>query len=554
MSADTNTLPTDAKQSTLDVAGVHLPRDVDGLQSDASCHFLRILGDANAAVVTHTGDGCEVELTIGDGCPLSRGTTIARDAWADAKSLPMYYRGAQVGELLHDADLDETATNHLSEFLSHYTIALVNLKLNSEALSTTEHYCASLQAFEEGVVLFQERDPFAVGARFLSLLNSLLGTQFGALYVLQNIGDPSSELQLQQLQGLPEAMLEELRTADGDWWPPSMVQHSAGILARNPETGEFDGLSADGLPPAMTNVVHCALRYHGVCVGVALAFNVEATGKSLELKLERARRLGELGAALFHRLSLEHDALKTQEISTQLSIAATIQGRLIPAAAPDSDTMKCAFESVPAQFVGGDYIDLLLDEDSGFHAIVADVSGHGINSALLMASCRAAYRAECKRARPDEVLAKLNTEINQEVGDTGMFITAAALHFSKDGRQLCYASAGHNPLLVYRAATETIDELDSTGPSLGMFPGMDYGCVDLTLNAGDVVLLYTDGIVEATDPKDEMFDDERLHAALRESAQGSPDEILECVRQRLSEFLDGNKCDDDVSISVIKIT
>ncbi|MCA8941009.1 MAG: serine/threonine-protein phosphatase, partial [Planctomycetes bacterium] len=273
--------------------------------------------------------------------------------------------------------------------------------------------------------------------------------------------------------------------------------------------------------------------------------------KSIDLRLERARRLGELGAALFHRLCLEGDALKTREMETQLSIAATIQSRLIPTQPPQSETLTFSWQSNPADYVGGDYLDLLDDSNGTVHAIIADVSGHGINSALLMASCRAAYRADCRRVEPGKLMEILNNEVHNEVGDTGMFITAASLKLADDGT-CTYASAGHNPLFLFRAATKTVEQLDSTGPSLGFFPGMEFGTESILLEPGDCLLLYTDGIVEATNAQGEMFGEVRLADALIEHADKNADSILWEIHVAMHKFLDTAKCDDDVSSAVIK--
>ena len=172
---------------------------------------------------------------------------------------------------------------------------------------------------------------------------------------------------------------------------------------------------------------------------------------------------------------------------------------------------------------------------------------------MLMSSFRSFYRAEAPLLEPHHLLASLNKEVAHEVGTTGMFITAAAFRISEDGQSLSYAGAGHNPVYLYRARGDSIEELESQGPPLGYMSSPTYEVSDVALYPGDVLVLYTDGIVEATDRGEEMFGEERFKSCIATKAHSSADDILEGIFAELAEFTGRHSQQDDVSVSVLKI-
>ncbi len=544
------------------LAGLHIPRKAEELHQ-ALVHEVRgVLPDASFAVLLY-GDspGCSsVEVAEGPQCPLERGQTAGIEEWGVPveQTLRLTYRGQVLGELqfAYASDepraLDEPRRRELEAILTHYAVALVNLTLTGEAQQSTELYCASLQALEEAVVLFQEEDPDTITARFLGLCTNMMGATAGALYVLEEVGNPDSELRLTQVLGIPDHLLTAIQAASGNTWPHSFLQEPNRFVQRA-EDPTMGGMDPEVIPDVLQTMVVTTLQYHGVVAGLCLLFSVTASGESLDLKMSSLRRLGELGAAILHRLNLEAISLKNRELETQLQIASTIQARLLPTSAPHCPHLECAWRSQTAQYIGGDYLDLLNGEGGHTFAVIADVSGHGVNSALLMSSFHSFYRAEAPLLEPHRLLARLNREVTHEVGSTGMFITAIAFRIQEDARSLSYSGAGHNPVFLYRADGGSIENLESHGPPLGFVESADYQHSQAHLNPGDVMVLYTDGIVEATDQSGEMFGEERLKSCIARTARSSAKDILEELFSELIQFTGQDAHEDDVSVSVLKI-
>jgi serine phosphatase RsbU (regulator of sigma subunit) len=537
------------------MANLHACRTPAELGERLAEELLRLQPNLSAALclASDRGPQWRVERQFGD-CPWAAGSEVDRRPWqAACTSLPVRYQNHELGALVVDADLTAAERELLAALLTHYGVALVNLTLHAESKQATEHYCASLQALEEGIVLFQEEESDAVLARLLSLSTSMMHAMAGGLYVLRDIGRPDSGLQLAQALGIPEPMLHDFQGPDGAAWPDCLVGQPAQFLTRGDDPdAPLAGIDPYRTPPILTNVVVVPLRYHGVDAGLCVLFNAAVEADSASERLSRVQSLGQLGAALLHRLQLEAVAAHNRAIARELQIAETIQRRLLPTKSPDTDEYTFAWRSIAAQYIGGDYVDLLHTDDGTIHATVADVSGHGINSALLMSSFRGAYRGDAPWHQPAELARKLNREVAHEVGSTGMFITTALLRIAADTRQVTITSAGHNPVLHYRAASQDIVGIDSHGPPLGFVEDATFEQQQIVLADGDVLLSYTDGVTEATDENLDMFGEERLKALLLRHAAASPHDLVEAIQADLCGFTGRERCDDDVSILVVK--
>lgn len=534
---------------------IHEPRTLGALRALVDGLLAQIMPAASVAVLVDdgTGPGCAVELARGRACPLHVGSRVARDAWQSEglQRIAMSFAGMPIGEMLVLDVGGPEPRPWLGSFVDHYAAALAKLELDIAAHAAVDDYCAGLQAFQEGVVLFQEKDRDVTTARFLQLASSLLQAPHGALLTYARVGDADSALRLDQVLGVPETLITAMLDQQEGKWPRSQVDDGPRVHMRGEPA--FPRLPQDGPGALVDNVVTCPLTYHGITAGVAVFFNVDAEDGRLALKMSTLRSLGELGAALLHRIQLEQEAVFAKGLETQIAVAAAIQARLLPERAPNNPRWSYAWSSQPSQSIGGDYLDLFDGDGDTVLAIVADVSGHGINSALLAASTRAHYRALASHSAPGDVLARLNDELHREVGATGMFVTAVAMSLAANARAVRMSSAGHNPVLLLRAARRSVTWIDANGPPLGFVSGADYSNTDLELAPGDILLLYSDGITEATDANDDMFGEERLAQHLVAMADQDPRAILDDLLAAVDAFVGGSNRADDVSVAVFKV-
>ncbi|MBL8737352.1 MAG: SpoIIE family protein phosphatase [Planctomycetes bacterium] len=538
------------------LADLHACRTMDDLDREFLAGVHALLPGVGAAVclVDDAPDRFRVAATSAVDCPLQgRAFAVAAD-WplAEGQRLPIRYRNHFLGELWLWSVPEGEELRLLGSALAHYGTALVNLTLNRETRQATEDYCASLQALEEGIVLFQEEDPAAITARILCLATSMAQSAAGALYVLDEVGNPESGLRLEQVLGIPDSLIAGFRSVDGRPWPACLLEAPAQLAERHTD-GSLAELAPECVPPILQQMIVLPLRYHGVVAGLCLLLNPAEDGKQSRDHLGRLQSLGQLAAALLHRLRLEQQSASSHRIERELQIAETIQQRLLPDGPPRTEAYDFAWRTIAAKNIGGDYLDVLAGDDGTIHAVIADASGHGINSALLMSSFRSNYRGQVMWQEPQDLVGDLNGEVVKEVGPTGMFITAQMLDFDLAGTRLRVCTAGHCPLMIYRAVDGRIDCLPGNGPPLGFVEGIAFDTNETDLARGDVVVAFTDGISEATNADLDMFEESRLQAVVRQHADRPAAAIVDAVVRSLSEFTGRVRYEDDVSLLVVKV-
>lgn len=247
-------------------------------------------------------------------------------------------------------------------------------------------------------------------------------------------------------------------------------------------------------------------------------------------------------------------ARKTAELGKELSLAREIQRQILPAAALELSGFDVAAEYRACGAVGGDYFDYVPLADGRQMVVVADVSGHNLASGMMMVSARAMLRTLASvRSEPAQVFDQLAASMYEDLTRTERFLTAAAVALRGSDRTVEYVSAGHNDLLVYRAATDRVEPIASESTILGFLADPGYESRHLLLAPGDCLLMFTDGITEAMDEHEQMFGDERLAALLAQLAPGRTARgIVDGVMHEFDRFRRGRLGLDDVTLVVIR--
>ncbi len=250
---------------------------------------------------------------------------------------------------------------------------------------------------------------------------------------------------------------------------------------------------------------------------------------------------------------LEHEVQRAR-VEEELAIARRLQTSLLPRE-PKVDGLELAAAMVPAELVGGDYYDVL-PTDAGAWIAIGDVSGHGLNAGLIMMmaqSAVAAIRATNEDASPSEALAILNDLLFDNIGnrlERDEYVTMTLLHYRSDG-QIVFSGA-HQDMLVRRAATGDVERLPTPGTWLGLRREIRSINVDSTfsLEEGDLLVLYTDGITEAMNDHGEQFGMARLCDVIRDSSDDTPEAVRDLVLRAVDKW--SRHRDDDTTIVVAR--
>ena len=299
---------------------------------------------------------------------------------------------------------------------------------------------------------------------------------------------------------------------------------------------------------------HTPITIEGKPVGVLSVFSRTKKGIFTDEVIELLKSLsGQVGITL--RNALQTDKLiKAKGHEKELQIAKAIQLGLLPTCALEIPGISLAGTCIPAREVGGDYYDYISRGPAALDLVIADVSGHNVGAALLMAEVRTFIQAEAKNLRnPGDMLCTLNEFLFEDLTRAELFITVFYLTYDASMQELSFANGGHNRPMVWRSGTQSCEWLDAEGLILGVMRNVDYEKKQVPLYPGDILLLYTDGITEAANPDKEMFGEDRLFSLFKQCHTLPPQQIIDSLLKQVRSFTGNHTLVDDVSLVVMKL-
>jgi PAS domain S-box-containing protein len=267
-----------------------------------------------------------------------------------------------------------------------------------------------------------------------------------------------------------------------------------------------------------------------------------------QLNKDLERRVAERTEQLKSAMAKQQEVAQQRErIEQELRVARLIQHTLLPKSLPQLEGHQMAVYYQPAREVGGDFYDFLRLPDGRLGLIVGDVSGKGVPAAIVMAITRTMLRAAYHLGSPGEILKQVNDNLFPDI-PPNMFVTClAALLDSRTGR-LQYANAGHD--LPYVRHSAGVSELRATGMPLGLMPDMSYEEKEITLQPGESILLYSDGLVEAHSPQREMFGFPRMQRYVGAYPEGAA--LIDSLLAELEQFT-GEEWEQEDDITLLTL-
>jgi len=281
-----------------------------------------------------------------------------------------------------------------------------------------------------------------------------------------------------------------------------------------------------------------------------------------EMDIDASTEIGEIARAFSDITSKFRDSQKNlvdqERLKREMQVAQEIQQTLLPMEFPVLEGYELAAYYEAAKEVGGDYYDFVEVDKDTLGIAVADVSGKGVPGSLVMTMIRTALRTEARSLKDAaEVLARVNAFVSNDI-KKGMFVTVFYLIIDSKKRSLNYASAGHNPMILYRGSTKQTYYLNPKGFPIGVqLPEENYfrnyiESDTIQLNKDDILLLYTDGITEAMNPRRELFGEERLQKVLHDYGHLSAEPFVEKLKDAIYSFTEGAPQYDDITLVAIK--
>jgi sigma-B regulation protein RsbU (phosphoserine phosphatase) len=256
---------------------------------------------------------------------------------------------------------------------------------------------------------------------------------------------------------------------------------------------------------------------------------------------------------LMLRAAHEQIAQQLQAINIELEMARQIQLSILPRSTPKLAGLDIVARYIPMTSVAGDFYDFITVDEKHVGILIADVSGHGLPSALIASMLQVALTAQVAHASdPARVLSGLNQALCGKFEQN--FVTAAYVFVDLEKREITYAGAGHPPLLFRSKSSGKVSEVLENGLFLGMFPEATFTCLRLPIEAGDRGILYTDGIAETKNPAQEEFGTARIKQFIEKSHRLPVDHFAEGLLEELSRWSEqpqGQGQQDDITVLTI---
>ena len=287
---------------------------------------------------------------------------------------------------------------------------------------------------------------------------------------------------------------------------------------------------------------------------VALSQNLAELGLRPGPRVPESFALLVLVSCVGYALAVRVGRRETQlaALERELEVARDIQSSLLPLRMPEVAGLDLAARYIPLSAVAGDFYDVIPEGETGVSVIVADVTGHGVPAALVASIMKVACATAAEElADPSHALARVNRLLCQTAADR--YVTAAWLNIDALNRRFVYGAAGHPPLLIWRGASHSVESVAENGLLLGLMPDAPYSQAQGVLERGDRLLLYTDGVIEASGPGGEHFEQSRLEAAIAEGVGLDADAFASHLSRRLCEWHGADPFGDDVTFVVVDV-
>ena len=285
--------------------------------------------------------------------------------------------------------------------------------------------------------------------------------------------------------------------------------------------------------------------------GIIYADSPLAEGRFTEDHLKVLTTLASVAAIRVENARLMEERIERERLEREQQVASEIQHRFLPAAAPQVAGYELQGISFPCYEIGGDYYDFIERTNGRLVVALGDVSGKGTAAALLMSSLHAAIHAQ---ADIHDSLVKTISAVNRYLVESippNRFVTLFYAELDPEKGSLSFLNSGHNPPLIVHAGG-TMEQLAAGGLPLGIMPNADFREGRTRLHPGDVLVIYSDGVTEAVNPKGEEFGPTRLYEVVARNIDSSAAGIRDRIEAALTKFCQGTPAADDITLVIVK--
>lgn len=302
----------------------------------------------------------------------------------------------------------------------------------------------------------------------------------------------------------------------------------------------------------ITSIMVFPLLFKEQVLGV-ISFCNKEEGNFTQNDYNLAGTLAEQAAIIVNNFRFYNELVSKQRDEKELEIAATIQGNLLPKEVPTVEGLDLFLFSKPAKGVGGDYYDIMKYDENKVAVIIADVAGKGVPAALVMVMIRTILKNILRpEFSPVKIVRFLNRFLCRE-STKDRYSTFSFLMLDLETHTLTFTNAGHSPLNIYKAAKHDFIEVDTPGFPIGIDENQKYEQIEIDVDHGDIIVMYTDGVNEAMNESNEQFTTARILGIIKDNDQSGADELGNTIIERINDFIGTQEQHDDMSLIVVKV-
>jgi len=363
--------------------------------------------------------------------------------------------------------------------------------------------------------------------------------------------DPAGELVFRVARGMDHETIEEPEFQVSRTIVQQVAESGQPLLTSNAQDDFASRASVINLK--LRSILCVPLQHKGIDLGLIYVDNRIQNDIFTAAELELLSAVAASAAAAIENARLYEIAIEKGRMERELQVAQQVQSSLMPGQVPQVEGWDIAAYWNSAREVSGDFYDFFRRQNGHLGIVVADVVDKGVPAALFMAFSRTTLRASLARPlSPAESIAETNRLICADDA-YGMYLTLAYVEVEAGSPHLTYVNAGHPPPLMCTPGQPGIVPLERTGKLIGVLEDIEYRHKQVEVEAGSFIVLYTDGVTEATNLGGEEFGEQRLKDLLLESqTSASAEDLLRAITDALDDFRSKAKQSDDITLVVLR--
>ncbi len=494
----------------------------------------------------------------------------------DLKSLvifPLLAHGEVLGAILVDCQSDRAEFEEerlaMLQGIAHQTAAAIENTQLLEARQEDAYVSAALLQVAQAVASFNDLDDIL--SAVVRITPMLVGVEWCIIFLWEEAQANYRPAQAYGITRSDEAALLAQRYASDDFPLLDAVREGQGIVTLDgfSDWGDLipSGFAGDFVAWLRTAIVSPSVRQveretHSVLalplsvrsdvLGVMLVEESAPSSRFREMRVEIIAGIAQQAALAIQNDWLKQEMAEREQLERELQLAREIQRTFMPNQVPRLNGWELVFTWRAARQVAGDFYDFFELPGGRLGLVIADVADKGMPAALFMALTRALLRAAAlEDESPADVLARVNDLLFPDA-QHGMFVTVVYAVLSLETGEMAYSVAGHNLPLLWRFRKQEVEQFDSGGMALGVLEEVNLEDRVISLESGDQVIFYTDGITEAFSSENDVFGEERLRMNIRANGDSSAQVMLEAIVDSVAAFVGDRPPSDDITLMVLR--